>query len=220
MASTYPGATDTFSPQPPVDGLHDVKANDIAQLQNAIIAIEEAVGIDPQGSMGSLAERLAVRVGNDGTIVTDVAMGEISYFSITGTAVVIAATSDGLTNMVKCAPTTAFDGDATFDNGGANNGRLRYVGTETRMFHVACTFSFSPATVNDTFVLGVAKNGTVIAASRVLMKVSNSGDARSSAIHIMVELATNDYIELYVGNTTDADDLTIHSINLFAMGIV
>lgn len=146
-------------------------------------------------------------------------MGEISYFDMTGTNVTIVAQSDGSTNMVKAAPTTTLNNDKEFDNGGANNGRLRYTGATTRTFHVACTISIAPAAANDTFVFGVAKNGTVIAASKVLIQCTTASGVRSTAMHIMVSLATNDYLEMFIGNTTDTDDCTVHSLNLFAMGM-
>lgn len=149
-----------------------------------------------------------------------VPMGEISYFSTTGTAITIAAQSDGSTNMVKVNPTTALSADAyEFDNGGANDGRLRYTGSTTKMFHVACTISVAPAAANDVFVLGIAKNGTVGAGNKILQQIAGISAIQSTALHYMVELATNDYIELYVGNTSDADDFTINTLNLFAMGM-
>jgi hypothetical protein len=43
---------------------------------------------------------------------------------------------------------------------------------------------------------------------------------QGNALHVMVTLATNDYLELFIGNTTDADDVTLYSLNLFAMGMV
>lgn len=146
-------------------------------------------------------------------------MGEVSYFDMTGASVTIAAQSDGSTNMVVAAPTTSLSVDTGFDNGGANNGRLRYTGVTTKMFHAACTISIAPAAANDTFVFGIAKNGTVISSSKVLMQAINASAMKSTAMHVMVQLATNDYLELYVGNTTDADDCTVHSLNLFAVGM-
>lgn len=147
-------------------------------------------------------------------------MGEISYFSTTGTTVTISAASDGSTNMVKAAPTTELSAGAfEFDNGGSNNGRLRYTGAVTKMFHAVGTVSIAPAAANDTFVVAVAKNGTVIASSRILMQAINANAARSSAMHVLAELATNDYLEIYVGNTTDADDCNVLTMNMFAMGM-
>jgi hypothetical protein len=146
-------------------------------------------------------------------------MGEISYFDMTGTAVVIATQSDGSTNMVKAAPATTFSNDKEFDNGGADDGRLRYIGATTRTFHVACTISIAPASANDTFVFGIAKTGTMLAESKVLIQATTASGIRSTAMHAMVSLATNDYLELFVGNTTDADDCTVYSLNIFAMGM-
>jgi len=148
-----------------------------------------------------------------------VPMGEISYFSTTGTNISIAAQSDGSTNMVKAAPVTIFENMLDFDNGGADNGRLRYTGVTEKNFHIACTISIAPASANDTFVFGVAKNGTVIASSKVLMKVATAADIKSTAMHVMTSMTTNDYLEMFVGNTTDADDCTVHTLNLFTMGV-
>lgn len=147
-------------------------------------------------------------------------MGEVAYFDTTGTTITISGTSDGSTNMVVVNPTTALSsGQYEFDNGGSNNGRLRYTGSTTRHFHVACTISIASAAANDVFVFGVAKNGAVISASKVLMKVQGSGDTVSTALHVMTDLATNDYLELYVGNTTDTDNLVVKTLNLFALGM-
>jgi hypothetical protein len=156
---------------------------------------------------------------SSGNLLLDVSMGEVSYFSTTGTSTAIATQSDGSTNMVVVNPVSTFSNNSDFDNGGSNNSRLRYTGSATKMFHIACTISFSAAAANDTFVFGVAKSGTVIAPSKILYKTINAGDTRSTAIHVMAELSTNDYLEIYVGNTTDADDLTIKTLNLFAMGL-
>jgi hypothetical protein len=146
-------------------------------------------------------------------------MGEISYFSTTGTAIAIATVSDGSTNMVKVDPITSLNNEMEFDNDGADNGRLRYIGVNTKTFHVASTISFAPDTANDTFVVGIAKNGTVVAGSKILNQVTTASGIRSTAMHSMISLATNDYIEVYVGNITDADDFVIHTLTMFAMGM-
>ena len=145
-------------------------------------------------------------------------MGEISYFSVTGTQITIATQSDGSTNMVLVNLATSLNADSyEFDS--PSNGRLRYTGTVTRMFHVAVSISFSGG-ANDIFVAGIAKGGTVVSESKILRKVGAGGDVGSTAIHTIVELAQNEYIELYVGNITNADDPTWHTLNLFAMGVM
>ena len=146
-------------------------------------------------------------------------MGEISYFNLTGTAITISAQSDGLTNMVVAAPATTFsDISGEFDNGGSNNGRLRYTGMTVKNFHIAVTFSFSPATASDKFVFAVARDGTIISSSRIVSTLTATID-NGSAIHSFIDLAPNQYIELYVGNVTAARNCTVKSLNLFAMGM-
>jgi len=53
----------------------------------------------------------------------------------------------------------------------------------------------------------------------VIQSIAVSSATESTALHCMVSLSTNDYIELYAGNLTDADDITVKTINLFAMGL-
>lgn len=142
-------------------------------------------------------------------------MGQVGYFNTTGTGVTISGTSDGTTNMVAVNPETTFTNDHEFDNGGANDGTLRYTGTVTKTFHVAITLSGTPATANDLFVFGLSKNGGA-SACKVLGSASGT---QFSALHCMVSLATNDKIQAYVGNTSGSRNITIKSLNVFAMGM-
>lgn len=147
-------------------------------------------------------------------------MGEISFFNISGTSTGAfpAVTTDGIANMIKCNVATAFNG-SIFDNGGANDGRLRYTGDEMKHFHIACTISISPSSNNQNLVFAVAKNGVVIPASRVIQRTGTTSDIQSTAIHVSVHMMKNDYLELYAGNISGTSAVNIHSINLFAMGM-
>lgn len=153
---------------------------------------------------------------NGASVASLVPTGEVSYFNTTGTLITLGSTSDGSTNMVVVAPATTFLNHREFDNGGANNGRLRYTGATTKTFHIAVTISGTPATSPDVFVFGVAKGGTVVAASKVL---GSSGGTQFSSMHSMVSLANNEYIELYMGNTSAGRNFTIKTLNIFAMGM-
>lgn len=145
-------------------------------------------------------------------------MGEINYFNTTGTTVSITTQSDGSTNMVLVNPTTTLNNDSLFDM--SADGRLRYVGTTTRTFHIACTVSFDGAgSGTNVYVFGLAKSGTMVTQSKVLQSITAVGDIQSTALHVMTTLSTNQYLELYVGNLTDADDITIKTLTLFAVGM-
>ncbi len=175
-------------------------------------------------------EQGAVTIVSDGTgwniidkYLAPYPMGEVSFFNVTGTAANVTGLSSGASgndNMVPCIVTTAYTGMTEFDNGGTNNGTLRYVGRTPRMMHIACTISVAPATNGDQFVFGVAKNGALVNASKILQKMGNTSDIQSTAIHVVISMVYGDYLQLYVGNTTASGrDVTIKSLNLFAFGM-
>jgi len=143
-------------------------------------------------------------------------MGECSYFNTTGTAITISGISDGSTNMVVVNPVTTVN--ATSYEFTDSNGRLTYTGAVTKMFHTAMTLSLSPAQANDTFVVGLAINGTV-QPGKILQDTGATGDIQAFSFLTMIELALNDYIEIYIGNLTAAQNAVVKSLNLFALGM-
>lgn len=147
-------------------------------------------------------------------------MGEVDYFNTTGTSVTIASTSDGSTNMVAAVVASTTMASLYFDNGGANTGRIRYIGKLPRMLHLACSISVTPATSNDQFVLGIAKNGTVDPDCKAIQKMGTTADTQSTALHCMTDVVYGDYIELYVGNMSAGRNITIKSLNIGAVGSV
>ena len=150
------------------------------------------------------------------TSLIDPAQGTVSYFSLTGVSVTLTGTSDGLTNMVKVdVPTTVSGTAENFDNGGASNGRLRYTGNATRMFQVSAKVSFSGAN-GDRLVLAVAKNGSVELSSRALEASKSSATASTVTLTAVVQLSLNDYLEVFVGNTTDTSAPTVHVLSIEA----
>lgn len=183
----------------------------------------------------------SVTITSDGTewkIVSDnlssYPMGEVSYFySVDGTGKnvyipykyiespgALPDPNGGYEYMVACNPTTIFAGMAMdFDNGGSNNGTLRYIGRTPRLCHIACTISVSPATANDEFVFGVAKNNAVVASSKIIQRTGSASDAQSTAIHVVILLNYNDYINFYVGNLIAGRNVIVKSLNLFALGM-
>jgi uncharacterized protein YdeI (BOF family) len=173
----------------------------------------------------------AVTIANDGTewkIISDhlspYPMGEVSYFSISGTTVNISGLSDGSTNMIVCAvstPTATNLLSMPMNEFSTNsNGRLVYDGKTTRTFHIACTISATPSNSGDQYVFGVSKNGTVVTASKIIQRMGATSDTQSTAMHVVIVLAKGDYLELQVGNLTNSGgNVRIKSLNLFALGM-
>lgn len=98
--------------------------------------------------------------------------------------------------------------------------RLTYTGATTRYFHVALSFSYTPATNFDLYVFGVARNGTVEDSSKIFISSSITSDHASSALHVLLKLDQNDYLEFFVGNTfVGGSSIQIKSMNFVAIGM-
>lgn len=150
---------------------------------------------------------------------TVAAYGALAYFNTTGVALTFGGTSDGSTYLVKADVPSAMDGASLrFDNGGANNGRLRYTGNTTQVFKVTAHVSEKGAS-GDDLVFCIAKNGSVIPTSRVLNKGSNSAGVSTVCLEGLVSLALNDYVEVFVGNMTDTSSTSVLVLNITAVRV-
>lgn len=98
-------------------------------------------------------------------------------------------------------------------------GRLRYIGVETRMFHAMCTVSFISEGNNQEIHLQLGKSGTPSAEAEIRRKVGGD-DVGSTAIHWLTTLENDEYLSLFAKNITAANDITIVSFNLQAMGMI
>lgn len=140
--------------------------------------------------------------------------GQVNYFSLLGTLIAITSIGDGVTNYIQVNPTTVLTLGDNFDNGGANDGTLAYIGLRTTTYYVSAVISYEPITANDVFVFALAKNGT---ASSKIVSATPLQKNTVTLVELM-ELTTNDEITVLVSNTTSLDDLTVFSFNLTVHG--
>ena len=171
-----------------------------------------SAGITDSGTIAASALTASGNITPNGRMIMPV--GQVDYFAMAGTLITIGSSSDGSTNMVAIAPTTTATIDTCFDNGGSNNGSLRYTCAASRYAHIAVTVSGTPATGNDIFVFGVAKNGVVGTGCKA---VGSASGTQFSALHCIVSIAQNDVISLRIGNTTAARNFTAQSLNVQAV---
>lgn len=124
----------------------------------------------------------------------------------------------GLTKLD--APSATYTPTALFRFTGHSSGnRLIYDGKQTRSFQVQASLSANVDRVNasgDYWAFSIAKNGTVVTGSEGLCFLYDEADIGNVTINTNVELATNDYIEVYVQRITGSgnDTLYIYSLNL------
>lgn len=98
-------------------------------------------------------------------------------------------------------------------------GRLRYTGAQTLNYHCGCTISFTTGSgTNQEIHAYVAKNGTKIVGSLVKTTGDNV-ELHSTAMHIFTSLTTNDYLSVFVENASSTAEVSVETINIFAMSV-
>jgi hypothetical protein len=98
----YPGSLDSFAPK--TDGVDDVLAAHVNDIQTAIVAIETELGTDPAGILTDLKTRLAVSLSDAGLIITPgtaltIASGVITVTKNFHTVDVESSTADDLVTI-------------------------------------------------------------------------------------------------------------------------
>lgn len=118
-----------------------------------------------------------------------------------------AATANTTNTPIKCAGTTAAQGTANQVTQATTN-RLTYTGAATRQFEVEATIGMSAAAATQA-KLHIYANGSPITGSTVTKTIANT-DIDVLAVHAIVTLAKDEYVELWC-ETNDEDDLTVQN---------
>ena len=134
----------------------------------------------------------------------------------------ITGITDGATNLVVANVSTgAVLGAAStsFDNGGVSTGRLRYTGASTKKFIVNACVDIISSLSSGSLMAVIAKNGTIIPESRQrVVFVHNTGSV-TIFMTALVELLTNQYVEIFVGNFSGTEDINVSSLTISAHSV-
>lgn len=129
---------------------------------------------------------------------------ELAAYSMQNNATATTISTSG-TPVKAAGTTTASSVNQKFTH---TSNRLTYSGALTRAFSVEVCGS---ATSGNGKQIGfyVAKNGSVINESEIYVTTNSGSRAEGVACQTIVELATNDYIEIFVENATDTTNITV-----------
>jgi len=100
-----------------------------------------------------------------------------------------------------------------------SNNRLTYGGTETKKFLVIVTFSASSAAAAKLLGFHLAEGGTVNAKTTIYRYVGTANEEGAGGIQGLFEMATDDYVEMWVSNETtpaSTTNLTIEHMTMTA----
>lgn len=125
-------------------------------------------------------------------------------------------TSETITETyTKVDNTTTLDtASALYFESPGNNGRLTYVGSQTRFFNVISTIDVSNTTGASREVsCKIAKNGSVIDATQCNATIPHQGVGKLHSMWIL-ELEKDDYVELFLATATGVGDQTLVPVRM------
>lgn len=154
----------------------------------------------------SLKGGTGISLSKSSNIITISATGSLPYGIVTMQGNTTATTINGTASPVLTSGTWAAGSTSNFT--ASTGGRLTYTGAETLRVNVDASVTFKSAGTGEIDVsVALARNGSVHAASK---RVTACGSIKAAvSLPYNIELAQNDYLELYVANEVNTDDLTV-----------
>ena len=153
-----------------------------------------------------------ISIADGGTGVTQSTYGEYYISSITATSIGTTGT------FVKVNGTTTAGFLSNFTHPASN--RLTYTGTATRKFLVAASLSFHGTATNDYKFAFHKNTSSLLSPSIISTTGSGAGDLAHISCQTIVELATNDFIEVFVTNADATNSATIDFMNVTAVALI
>lgn len=95
----------------------------------------------------------------------------------------------------------------------ATTNRLTYTGAFSQSFMVTVNCNVRTSVSTQNINIGIAKNGTIITESAMTILCAAGSTPSFGATQIVVELTTNDYVELFVQNSSSANNTIVSDMN-------
>ena len=144
-------------------------------------------------------------VNSSGIEITSIADQIYGQVTMQGNATATTIATQG--TPVKVAGTWVVQTESNFT--GNTTGRLTYNGSTTEVVSASVSITFSHAGGgSDDLAVYIAKNGSVITASKLTRAVT--GSARGNVgTFFNVSMDTSDYLEVFVANDSDTNNITV-----------
>ena len=110
--------------------------------------------------------------------------------------------SPNVNTWVKATGTTTSGTNSKFTH---TTNRLTYNGAFTNSFLVTLNATVRSGGTNQSISIGVAKNGTIITESEGIIRTNTSNVEHGGSTQAVLEMVANDYVELFVRNTSSTD---------------
>ncbi|WP_074722094.1 hypothetical protein [Flavobacterium frigoris] len=139
-----------------------------------------------------------------------VAVGDASNDLGVGTG---SSTTLNTSTATKLTGATVSNNLYRFSRGGVDN-RLQYFGNKKRYFKISGASSFQASANSTIYIFYIAKNGVVINQSKVYVSSNSTSDVLAVPFQSIVELAPNDYVEVFAQRFNGTGNILTVSMNL------
>ncbi|HSN48669.1 MAG TPA: hypothetical protein VLR29_07905, partial [Flavobacterium sp.] len=140
-----------------------------------------------------------------------VASGDVNFDYPVGSGASTTFSGSGV--KTKLAGTTTTTDLFRFSTNSENN-KLIYLGRKSRYFTIHGALSFQSSADLTTYIVYVAKNGTVINQSKVYVKSNSTNDILAVPIIVPTQLAFNQYIEIWAERYSGTGNMLTVSLSL------
>ena len=139
----------------------------------------------------------------------------IEYFDVSSSAATDLSTPATGTWVVMNTTTTS-----TFSNGNLThaNNKTTYTGSTPKTFKLEATCSGTAATDNQIH-FAFFKNDVLVASSEQMVKLDSAAVYATTPIQCLVSLSNNDYIRVYVKNTTAQVNFQLSRLNVIVSSV-
>jgi hypothetical protein len=134
---------------------------------------------------------------------------ELSYYTMNGNATATVIASSGVAYKIL-GTTTSQSITQKFTN---TNNRATFTGAISRAFKVSCVLSCTSGN-NNQIGCYIAKNGTVAGETEMYITTNGAGRAEAAKVQGVFELNTNDYLEIFVENSTASTNITVTDLSV------
>jgi hypothetical protein len=131
-----------------------------------------------------------------------------NYFSLNGSVTTI-TTADTWVKLNTVGTTSLFIAGELAHT----NNRVTYTGTIPRVFKIEGIVSVSSGN-DDEIHVAFFRNDTLYPCSEQMVTMSGSGKGAAVPFHCIIELQQNEYIEVWVKNSTSTSNITLTNVNV------
>lgn len=117
------------------------------------------------------------------------------------------------TTPVKLAGATTSTNLFRFSRGGEDN-RLQYLGNKKKFVKISGASSFQASSSSTVYIFYIYKNGVVVNQSKVYVSSNSSTDVLAVPFQTIIEMAPNDYVEVWVQRYSGSGNILTVSLNM------